>query len=116
MLRIGPRPVAVAARLLATLAAAVRVERMASVAVTESHVVAATDNPTMAVSYIKNPEDAYTSLATITETTNKSRQKIPLRVSSDAVGLKLVQSNASSDTRIYALEAEVSRREGSRLT
>lgn len=81
---------------------------------------AASDNPTVQVSYIKNPGDAYTAVSSgkggvLAETTGKSRARVSLLVPSDAVALKFAQSNASSDTMLYSLNGDVHARESSRL-
>ncbi|HEY5990917.1 MAG TPA: hypothetical protein VIV12_31655, partial [Streptosporangiaceae bacterium] len=77
---------------------------------------AATDNPVLTVSYAKNPGDAYTALSpTLAETTNRGRKRISLRFQSDGLAFKTAQSNASSVTRIYAVQADVHAREQSRL-
>lgn len=77
---------------------------------------AANDNPILNVSYIRNPEDAYTQLPDpLTETTNYFRARRPLRFPADAIAVKIQQQNASAETRIYDLEADLHERELSRL-
>jgi hypothetical protein len=79
---------------------------------------AATDNPTLIVSYLTSPESSsYTALSpTLTETTEIT--KTALDVNDDGYGFafKIAQTNASSDTRLYALAADLHPREGSRTT
>lgn len=76
----------------------------------------ASDNPTLTVSYITSPEaTSYTSLTDSRETTAKTRKRNRMGFASDGVAFKLAQSNASSDTYLYRLEADVHGREGSRL-
>jgi hypothetical protein len=76
---------------------------------------AASDNPTLAVSYIVNPEDAYTSLGTLSESTNKKRQRLAVNKRGSGIAFRVVQSNASSNSRFYAFEAEVAPLERSGL-
>lgn len=77
---------------------------------------AASDNPTLAVSYADGPEDtSYTSLGTLSETSQTTRQRIGMRVPAmDGVSFKIAQSNNSSETRIFDLEVDVHAREPSR--
>ena len=80
----------------------------------------ATDNPSLQVSYIKNPEDSYTAVSAanngiVYETSNVVRGKVNIKVPSDIIALKVVQSNASANTRFYGVEADVHVREGSRI-
>lgn len=81
----------------------------------------ASDNPTIQIAYVANPEDSYTDISSgsgglLSETTNKSRKRVLLNVPSDAIALRFTQANASSDTRFYGLSADVHAREGSRLS
>lgn len=78
---------------------------------------AATDNPILTVSYIDSPEEtSYTALTpTLAETTAMTRARLPIRLPSHGLAFKVVQTNASSDTRGYVLEADVHTRESSRL-
>ncbi len=77
---------------------------------------AASDNPTQTISYVTSPEaTSYTSLGSLSETTVMDRKRLAMRFSSSGVGFKVAQTNASADTRIYALEADVHGREQSRL-
>lgn len=78
---------------------------------------AATDNPTLTVSYIDSPEEtSYTALTpTLSETTGFTRKRIPIRKSAHGLAFKIAQINASSDTRGYTLEADVHSRELSRV-
>lgn len=78
---------------------------------------AASDNPIFTLSYIDTPEDtSYTALSpTLTETTVYTRSRIPMGFSSSGCGLKVEQSNASSTSALYRLEAEIIQKEQSRL-
>lgn len=77
---------------------------------------AATDNPTLTVSYIKDQDDAYTALSpALVEATTKTRSRLAVRLPSSALGLKIAQTNASASTRIHSIQADVHAREGSRL-
>lgn len=74
----------------------------------------ATDNPTVAVSYLTTPEaTSYTSLGTFSENTAEGRQHLSMGFSSSGVALKLARANAG-DWQLNALEADVHAREGSR--
>jgi hypothetical protein len=83
---------------------------------------AATDNPTLSLSYITSPEaTSYTAVSgTFPESAARTRQRKALNattggVVSEGIGLKVTQTNASSDTRLYALEADLRLRERSRI-
>ena len=81
---------------------------------------AATDNPTLALSYITSPTiTSYTSLTDATsaliETTVKTKFRRFVGKKSDGLAWKVAQSNASADTILYALESEDMAREQSRL-
>lgn len=78
---------------------------------------AASDNPIQTVSYIKTPhETSYTALArTIDEAADMARVRRDLGFSSLGVAFKIVQSNASLETQIYDIEAEVHPRSASSL-
>ncbi len=84
---------------------------------------AATDNPALQISYVETPEaSSYTTLAkTLAETTLQTRGPFDFGASGerngkivDGLGLKVAQTAASSDTRIYELDAEFDAIEGSR--
>jgi hypothetical protein len=84
---------------------------------------AASDNPTLQASFIETPEaTSYTTLAqTMAETTAQERARFDFGIVGerngkivDALGLKIVQTAASSDTRISSLDAESEAIEGSR--
>jgi hypothetical protein len=86
---------------------------------------AASDNPTLTMSYVVKPEaTSYTSMArTLPETTEFTRDARSFGPSGERGGkraivmaVKLAQTGNSSDTRIYTLEAELEAQEGSRLT
>jgi hypothetical protein len=77
---------------------------------------AASDNPVITVSYTKTPQGSYTALGTtLAETADYFRARIPLRFPADGIAFKFAQSNASTDTRLYALQTDVHSREPSRL-
>lgn len=84
---------------------------------------AASDNPTLTASYITSPEaTSYTSVtgldgnaAPLAKTTEYTRQRRFLNKAANGMAFKFAQSGASSDTRIYELEAEVHSREQSRV-
>lgn len=77
---------------------------------------AASDNPTLAVGYSTTPEDtSYTSVGTLSETSEFTRQRMPLRFSGQGLALQITQTGNSSATRIYDLEADAHAREPSRL-
>ena len=77
---------------------------------------AATDNPAITVAYIKTVDGSYTNLSpTLAETTDFARERRYVRLPAHGLGLKLTQANASSDTRIVAVAADVHTREDSRL-
>ena len=78
---------------------------------------ASSDNPTLTVSYLSDPaETSFTSLSpTLAETTTRTRARLPLNQTKYGVALKVAQSNASSDTRLYGIEADVSLQEGTDL-
>lgn len=68
---------------------------------------AASDNPTLAVSYVQTPEStAYTTAATLAETTARSRQRVTVNRVGQGIGLKLAQANASSDSRLWQIDVE----------
>lgn len=75
----------------------------------------ATDNPTLAISYITSPEEtSYTSLATLSETPSVyDRQRVPVGGRMYGIGLKFVRANAG-DFYGYDLSAEVSQQEESK--
>ncbi|MCR4338322.1 MAG: hypothetical protein NUW01_00385, partial [Gemmatimonadaceae bacterium] len=75
----------------------------------------ATDNPTVAVSYVKTPEaTAYTAITgSLAENTAEDRKSKSLGFASDGVAFKLTRANAG-DWRLSSIEADVHPREGSR--
>ena len=75
----------------------------------------ATDNPTVAVSYVKTPEaTSYAAITgSLTENTAEDRKPKSLGFSSDGVAFKLTRANAG-DWRLSSIEADVHTREGSR--
>ena len=84
---------------------------------------AASDNPTLTLSYITSPENtsytAITDLAgsgdTLDETSTITRARRFVNKSAIGAAFKVAQSNASSDTRLYALEVERHAREATRV-
>ena len=67
----------------------------------------ASDNPTIAVSYITTPEEtSYTSLGTLTETTTYSRQRLQIGGRMPGVAFKFTRANAG-DLLGYDIGAEV---------
>ena len=85
--------------------------------ISHSLVDAATDNPTITASYNTDPgSETYTAITpALTETTGMVRSRLPISVSSLGFAAKLVMTNASSDSRIYALETDGHPNEGSAL-
>jgi len=78
---------------------------------------AATDNPTFAVSYATAPEaTSYTSIGTLAETTARARKRLRVGKSGLGFSFKIAQANASSDSRLWALELQGHAREQSRLS
>lgn len=78
---------------------------------------AATDNPALTLSYITNPEDAYTAFATaLPETTNYQRALIREATRGEGIGFKIAQTNASATTRLYDIEAQIYAEEQSRAS
>lgn len=75
----------------------------------------ATDNPTVAVSYVKTPEaTSYTAITgALAENTAEDRKPKSLGFASDGVAFKLARANAG-DWRLSSLTADVNIREGSR--
>ena len=68
---------------------------------------AASDDPTLAVSYVQTPEStAYTTAATLAETQARSRQRVTVNRVGQGIGLKLAQANASSDSRLWQIDVE----------
>ena len=70
---------------------------------------AASDNPTLAVTFAKGLEaTTYTAAAEspLAETTDLTRTRFSTGVDSQALSVKFTQSNASSKTEIYALEVD----------
>lgn len=77
---------------------------------------ASADNPLLTVSYATLPEaTTYTAITpTLTETTQYTRQALPLNLAAPGLSLKIAQTNASADTRLYDIELEAIPRERSR--
>lgn len=78
---------------------------------------AGSDNPTISVSYVTSPESSsYTSISsTLPETTEMVWSRRRIDKAAFGVGLKLSQSAASAQTRLYACGLEGHQREGSRV-
>lgn len=79
---------------------------------------AATDNPTLTVSYGKNPEDTtYTAISTtLAETSSYTRARLRLGFKSPGLSFKLAQTGASAETKVYGIEVDAHEREKSRLS
>lgn len=85
---------------------------------------AASDNPTMSISYVSSPElTNYTtpsgpdgaSVSALSETSAIKKDRVSLNTGETfGLGLKISRTNASSDFRLYAVEVEVSEQEGGR--
>lgn len=77
----------------------------------------ASTNPTMAVSYIKNPGDAYSALADpLVETSNyQYGPRVELGFRAHGLGLKFQQVGASERTQFHGILADVQVLEGSHL-
>jgi hypothetical protein len=74
----------------------------------------ASDNPTVAVSAIKTPEEtSYTALSSYSETTAEDRKPMALGFAARGVAFKLNRVNAG-DWQLNRIEADVHSREGSR--
>ncbi|MCR4340514.1 MAG: hypothetical protein NUW01_11605, partial [Gemmatimonadaceae bacterium] len=75
----------------------------------------ATDNPTVALSYVKTPEaTSYTAITgSLAENTAEDRKSKSLGFASDGVAFKLARENAG-DWRLSSIEADVHPREQSR--
>ena len=77
---------------------------------------AATDDPTLTISYLKDPDGGYTAVTpTLAENTQTVYARRPLRFSSPGVAFKIQQTNASADTKVKMLAADVHLREESRV-
>lgn len=85
---------------------------------------AATDDPVLTMGYLLSPESTvYTTVVAadgtspypLAETTQYTRVRRNVRKSTFGVAVRLSQSNASSDTRLYRLEADTHKREPTRL-
>lgn len=70
---------------------------------------AASDNPTLTLSYVTSPEaTSYTAVATaFSKTTVQTKARRDIGKKALGIGFKLHQTNASSDTRVYAVGAEL---------
>lgn len=75
----------------------------------------ASDNPTLAVSYIKTPEEtSYTAISgALSEGTTRATKRKDLGFASDGVAFKLTRANAG-DFLLYGLSVDAKKREGSR--
>jgi hypothetical protein len=74
----------------------------------------ASDNPTFEVSYVSTPDDtSYTSLGTLSETTEYDRRRLQLGGRFWGLGLKLTRANAG-DFHLFDIAAEVSFQEESK--
>lgn len=63
--------------------------------------------PVLRTSFVTSPDDEYTaSTKTLPTTSRRTRQYTDVRRKALGVGLKITQSNISSDTKLYAVELE----------
>jgi hypothetical protein len=82
---------------------------------------AASDNPILTVSYgsgspsTSNLQTTYTTLGTLSETTDYQRSRHAFGKKLDGLAWKITQTNASSVTRLFSVEGEVRGLEPSRL-
>ena len=85
---------------------------------------AATDQPVLTLGYLLSPESlSYTTVVAadgtspypLAETAEYTRVRRNVRKSGFGIALRLTQSNASQDTRLYRLEADTHKREPTRL-
>lgn len=78
---------------------------------------AAADAPRLEVSTITSPEaTSYTALSeTLPATSQYTWARVPLNVQAHGVGFKIMQANASADTYLYDLAAQVEQKEPSRI-
>ena len=84
---------------------------------------AAADNPVLTVSFVETPEDTtYTNITdftgaanTLAETTLYTRARRRLSFPAHGLGFKIAQTNASSVTKLWALEVDAHPREPSRV-
>jgi hypothetical protein len=68
---------------------------------------AASDNPTLTVSYTEDlAVGAYTSLGTLAETANWKAEPLRMDTRSEGFALRITQSNASAYTKLFAFESE----------
>ena len=74
----------------------------------------ATDNPTVAVSVIKTPEEtSYTSVGTLSETTTYDRKRLQIGGRAKGVAFKFARANAG-DFLLHDISAEVGQQEESK--
>lgn len=92
-------------------------KRWKSLYVKRKTVDAGSDNPALTFSYTTDLGSAsYTSLSpTFPENSAVTRDRIPLGFAAEGVSIKVVQSNASATTSLYALEADMWALEPGRL-
>lgn len=78
---------------------------------------AASDNPTLAASYVTSPEaTSYTSISgTLAETAEQTVARRNIRKAGFGLALKLAQSGASSASRFYEISVDAHPREDSRV-
>jgi hypothetical protein len=68
---------------------------------------AASDNPTLAVAAAKGMEaTSFATASTLVETLDTVRQRFSVACDSQAMTIRLTQSNASAMTELHALEVE----------
>lgn len=78
---------------------------------------AATDNPTLTAAYQTDlASTSYTSISpALAETTAVTRARLPLNFAAEGMSLKLTQANASANTYLYGIEADMDAIEPGRL-
>jgi hypothetical protein len=77
---------------------------------------AAADDPTLAVEWVTDPaSSSYTTAVTLAATTARDRKRATINRTALGFGLKLTQANATSDGRLYAIDADGYSLEGDRL-
>jgi hypothetical protein len=77
---------------------------------------AASDDPILTVSYLTDLDGSYTAMSpTFAETTARDTAKAPVDIANDGIAFKVAQTNSSSLTRLFSLDANAHARERSRL-
>lgn len=77
---------------------------------------AATDNPQLQFAYVTTPEaTSYTTVGTVPETTTQARVRLGFGGPYRGIGLKITQTQPSSETKLYMTEAEYAPRSLGRI-